>query len=152
MTSSRPPGWARACKAVGDTPHDWVFPRMAAVVHHAGAGTTAAGLRAGVPAVTVPMYTDQPFWARRVTELGTGPAPVPLRQLTADRLAAAIREAVSVAAYRERARDLADRIRGEDGAAPVLAWLEQMWLGRSGRVCPLADRAVARPTKGQSTV
>jgi sterol 3beta-glucosyltransferase len=110
--------------AIGDTPHDWLFPRTAAVVHHAGAGTTAAGLRAGVPAVTVPMFTDQPFWARRVNELGAGPAPVPAKQLTAERLAAAIRDAVGVPGYRERARKVADQIRGEDGAAAVLAWLD----------------------------
>lgn len=54
---------------IGETPHDWLFPKMSAVVHHAGAGTTAAGLRAGVPTVGVPMITDQPFWASRVTTL-----------------------------------------------------------------------------------
>jgi len=57
-------------RAVGDVPHDWLLPRVAAVVHHAGAGTTAAGLRAGVPAVTVPLIADQPFWAARLTRLG----------------------------------------------------------------------------------
>ena len=58
---------------VGDLPHDWVFPRVAAVVHHAGAGTTGAGLRAGVPAVPVPVLADQPFWACRLHRLGRGP-------------------------------------------------------------------------------
>ena len=73
--------------AIDDVPHAWLFPKMAAVVHHAGAGTTAAGLRAGVPSVPVPFAHDQPFWARRVFELGVGPAPIPLRNLTEDRLA-----------------------------------------------------------------
>jgi UDP:flavonoid glycosyltransferase YjiC (YdhE family) len=111
---------------IGDTPHDWLFPRTAAVVHHGGAGTTAAGLRAGVPTVTVPMYTDQPFWARRVNELGAGPAPIPIKRLTADALTAAINEAVAVPAYRERAQHISHRLRDEDGAASVLAWLDTM--------------------------
>ena len=111
--------------SIGDTPHEWLFPRMAAVVHHAGAGTTAAGLRAGVPAVTVPVFTDQPFWARRVTELGVGPAPIPAKRLTAEALATAIRDAVTAPAYREQAQKLSAQINGEDGAAAVLAWLSE---------------------------
>lgn len=62
---------------IGDVPHDWLFPQMAAVVHPASAGTTAAGLRAGTPAVTIPMSTDQPFWAHRLTAIGTAPPPLP---------------------------------------------------------------------------
>ncbi len=57
-------------------PHDWLFPRMAAVVHHGGSGTTAAGLRAGIPTVIIPVFGDQPFWGQRVFELGAGPAPI----------------------------------------------------------------------------
>ncbi len=63
----------------GAVPHDWLFPRMAAVVHHGGAGTTGAGLRAGVPSIIVPGANDQPFWGRRVEALGAGPAPIPRR-------------------------------------------------------------------------
>lgn len=62
---------------VSQVPHDRLFPRMAAVVHHGGAGTTAAGLRAGKPSVIVPFFGDQPFWGDRVHALGAGPAPVP---------------------------------------------------------------------------
>ena len=76
-------------------PHDWLFPQMAAVVHHGGAGTTAAGLRAGIPSVIVPFFGDQQFWAGRVRDLGVGPPPVPKKKLTADRLSQAIRVAVS---------------------------------------------------------
>ena len=72
-------------------PHSWLFPRMAAVVHHGGAGTTAEGLRAGVPNVIVPFVFDQPFWGARVRALGLGPDPIPHKYLTADRLASAIR-------------------------------------------------------------
>ena len=86
---------------IGDVPHDWLFPRMAAVVHHAGAGTTGAGLRAGVPAVTVPQIGDQPFWAARIAALGAGPPPIRYRQLSVPVLAAAIQDAVTRPSYRD---------------------------------------------------
>ncbi len=112
--------------SVGEVPHEWLFPRMAAVVHHAGSGTTAAGLRAGVPAVCVPVFTDQPLWASRVAALGAGPPPVPVKKLTAERLGAAIEAAVSTPAYAARAKLLSARIAAEDGVAPVLAALRRI--------------------------
>jgi sterol 3beta-glucosyltransferase len=100
---------------VQSVPHSWLFPRVAAVVHHGGAGTTGAGLRAGVPSVLTPFLADQPSWARRVDELGVGPRPIPFRELTAERLAHAIRQATSDKAMRERAAGIGERIRSEDG-------------------------------------
>ena len=120
-------GWAElsGCGAdvlaIGDVPHDWLFPRTVAVVHHAGAGTTAAGLRAGVPAVPVPVMADQPFWASRLYELGVAPRPLPFQDLTAEALAAAITACLSEPAHRRRAAELARGIAAEDGAARVLA-------------------------------
>ncbi len=108
---------------VEEVPHAWLFPRCAAVVHHGGAGTTAAGLRAGVPTVVVPFYFDQPFWGRRVHELGVGPAPIPRRRLTVERLARAIHRATGDPAIRERAQELGRRIRQEDGVAQALSVL-----------------------------
>src|SRR5215467_2083822 len=70
-----------------DIPHAWLFPRMAAVVHHGGAGTTAAGFRAGVPNVIIPYFADQSFWAKHVVRLGVGPHALPRHHLTADKLA-----------------------------------------------------------------
>lgn len=95
-------------------PHSWLFPRMAAVVHHGGAGTTAAGLRAGVPAVVIPHGLDQPAWARRVRELGVGTS-LPRKKLTAERLAEAI-GVVSKSEMRAAASALGEKIRAENGA------------------------------------
>ncbi|MGF6835848.1 sterol 3beta-glucosyltransferase [Paenarthrobacter sp. TE4293] len=111
---------------VGSVPHEWLFPRVAAVVHHAGAGTTAAGLRAGVPSVGVPVYTDQPLWASRIASLGAGPEPIPYRKLTRVRLGDAIAQAVTTASYSERARVLAAAIAKEDGTIPVAEALRNL--------------------------
>jgi sterol 3beta-glucosyltransferase len=106
-------------------PHDWLFPRMAAVVHHGGAGTTGAGLRAGVPSIIVPVSNDQPFWARRVKALGAGPAPIPRKRLTAGRLAQAIRVAVTDVSMRRRAAKLGETIRAEDGVGNAVRIINQ---------------------------
>ncbi len=96
-------------------PHDWLFPRMAAVVHHGGAGTTAAGLRAGKPNVICPFLGDQPFWAWAVHQAGAGPKPIPQRKLTADRLTEAITRAVSDQDMQRRSAELGGKIREENG-------------------------------------
>jgi UDP:flavonoid glycosyltransferase YjiC (YdhE family) len=96
-------------------PYGWLFPRMAAVVHHGGSGTTALGLRAGVPTVLVPLLFDQFYWGRRIVALGVGPEPAPFRRLSAGRLASAIERAVSDREMRERAAALGRRILAEDG-------------------------------------
>ncbi|WP_221350974.1 glycosyltransferase [Streptomyces beigongshangae] len=125
-------GWA-GLSATGDDmftvdeiPHPVLFPRTAAVVHHAGAGTTAAALRAGVPTVPVPVQFDGAFWAQRLVALGVAPAAVPLRGLTADALGAAVRRAVTDPAHARRAREVAGRLRGEDGVGPVLAAVDRL--------------------------
>lgn len=132
-------GWAELGPAgddtllVGDVPHDWLFPRMAAVVHHAGAGTTGAGLRAGVPAVPVPVLVDQPFWADRLHRLGVAPPPLPLPELTADALADALRSCLDRSTYRDRATELARQVRADDGPAVVLSLIAQLEGGRGQR-------------------
>ncbi|MFI8962939.1 glycosyltransferase [Streptomyces sp. NPDC053493] len=112
--------------AVGDVPHDWLFPRTAAVVHHAGAGTTAAGLRAGVPAVPVPVMADQPFWASRLCELGVAPVSLPFQDLTAAALGDAVRACLSEPSHRRRATELARGLAAEDGAAALLAHVDSL--------------------------
>ena len=100
-------------------PHDWLFPRCAAVVHHGGAGTTGAAVRAGVPAVVVPFGMDQPFWASRVAALGTSPAPIPRPRLTATALATALR-LTAAPHLRDRAAEIGNRVRAEDGIAAAV--------------------------------
>ncbi|MFF2727494.1 glycosyltransferase [Streptomyces sp. NPDC058008] len=114
-------GWGPDILAIGDVPHDWLFPRTAAVVHHAGAGTTAAGLRAGVPALPVPVMADQPFWATRLHQLGVAPKPLPFQDLTAEALGVSLTECLSGPDLRRRAAELAHGIAAEDGAGAVLA-------------------------------
>ncbi len=110
-------------------PHSWLFPQVAGVVHHGGAGSTAAGLRAGVPSLVVPFMGDQPFWGRRVQALGVGPKPIPRRRLSAERLAEGIRLMVADEAMRRRAADLGARIREEDGVGRAVDLLEQHFRG-----------------------
>jgi UDP:flavonoid glycosyltransferase YjiC (YdhE family) len=101
----------------GYVPHGWLFPQVAAVVHAAGPGTLGAALRAGVPSVTVPVMTDQPFWARHAAALGVAPPPLPLRRLTVAAVSAAVRRATGDAAMRARAEAVARAIAAEDGPA-----------------------------------
>ena len=105
-------------------PHEWLFPRMAAVVHHGGAGTTGAGLRAGVPSLLIPHFGDQMFWGFRVKGLGVGPAPIMRKKLTADRLASALRQMVTDSVMREQAAALGEAIRAEDGVGQAVAYLK----------------------------
>ena len=109
---------------VGSAPHGRLFPRCAAVVHHGGAGTTHAGLRAGRPTVVCPFFGDQPFWGRRIHELGAGPAPIPQTELTPARLAAAAREALAEP-VRQRAQALGRAIRDEDGVRTAVRFVER---------------------------
>jgi UDP:flavonoid glycosyltransferase YjiC (YdhE family) len=110
--------------SIRGAPHDWLFQRMAAAVHHGGAGTTVAGLRAGVPSLVVPYNFDQYFWARRVHELGAGPRPIPRKRLTAERLARALGAAVSDPRVRERAARHGECIRSEDGVGRAVELFE----------------------------
>jgi sterol 3beta-glucosyltransferase len=106
-------------------PHCWLFPKMAAVVHHGGAGTTASGFRAGVPTVIVPHNGDQPYWGRRAKQLGIGTAPIPRKKLTADKLVTAIREATGDSDMQERAAELGAKIAVEDGVTAATELVER---------------------------
>ena len=104
-------------------PHDRLFPHVRAVVHHGGAGTTAAGLRAGKPTVICPFFGDQPFWGRRVADLGVGPAPIAFKHLTVAGLVEAITSAVDDDVMRRRAERLGAALRAEDGVGTAVAFI-----------------------------
>ncbi|MET8291312.1 glycosyltransferase [Streptomyces sp. NPDC005132] len=111
---------------VGDTPHDWLFPRMAAVVHHGGAGTTASALRAGRPSLICPFFGDQPYWAARVHELGAGPAPLPVRKFTVADLVRRLHALTRHASYTGTARRLGRALEAEDGIAQACQVLDRL--------------------------
>ncbi|HWS37674.1 MAG TPA: glycosyltransferase [Actinoplanes sp.] len=107
---------------VDDEPHAVLFPRVAVAVHHAGAGTTAAALRAGTPSVCLPFTADQPFWAQRVAAIGAGSPLLHRRALTPERLAAAISSAGD---YRAGAALIGARLATEDGVGQAVTEIER---------------------------
>jgi sterol 3beta-glucosyltransferase len=124
-------GWSR----IGDrssqnifyldaAPHDWLLPRCKMVVHHGGAGTTSAGLRAGIPNVVVPFTADQPFWGKRVQAIGAGPKPILVKNLSVEKLTRAMAEAESDA-LRERAHAIGQEIKSEGGVGGAVELIEK---------------------------
>ena len=136
-------GWAQlgggelpvGIRVVGETPFAQLFPRMAAVIHHGGTGTTNLAARAGVPQVIVPHLADQPYFGWRAHRLGIGPRPIPRARLTSRTLAHAVR-ATQAQHMRGRARTLAEALHGREGV---------------GAAVELLERAVARPRVGAVT-
>ena len=110
---------------IAGAPHDRLFPRVDATIHHGGAGTTAAALRAGKPTVACPFFGDQPFWGRRIAQLGMGPAPIDRKTLSAAKLAEAMVD-MDDARTRKRAADLGAAIRAEEGVGAAVAFVEHL--------------------------
>jgi UDP:flavonoid glycosyltransferase YjiC (YdhE family) len=106
-------------------PYGWLFPRMAGTVHHGGSGTTAFGLRAGVPSIIVPFLFDQFYWGKQVAELGVRPAPIPHKELSAERLAEALTIVVNDREMGRRAAVLGEKIRAEDGLSAAVEAIHQ---------------------------
>jgi len=106
---------------VDDIPHQWLFPRMAAIVHHGGAGTTAAALRSGIPSVVVPFGGDQHHWGRILIEKGVSPQMLPVDDLTEESLA----HAISLAMSDRRASSLGESILKEDGVSRAIEIVDQ---------------------------
>jgi sterol 3beta-glucosyltransferase len=114
---------------IRQVPHDWLFPRVAAVVHHGGAGTTGAAVAAGRPQVIWPFGIDQHFWARRMVSLGVAvPAP-PARALSGETLARAVDRATNDQLLTDLAVELAHRVQAEDGTGQAVAHLERIAAG-----------------------
>ena len=105
-------------------PHAWLLPRCKMLVHHGGAGTTAAGLRAGIPNIVIPFMADQPFWGRRVHAVGVAPRPIPVRDLSVENLTRAMAEADG-AEIRKRAQAVGQRICSEDGIGETIKYIEK---------------------------
>ncbi|XP_056168114.1 sterol 3-beta-glucosyltransferase UGT80A2-like isoform X2 [Syzygium oleosum] len=100
-------------------PHDWLFARCSAVVHHGGAGTTAAGLRAACPTTIIPFFGDQTFWGEQVYARGVGPAPIPVDDFSLEKLIDAIRFMLDPK-VKERAMDLAAAMENDDGVGRMV--------------------------------
>ncbi len=103
-------------------PHDWLFSRVHAVVHHGGAGTTGAALQAGVPSVIVPFAVDQPFWAGRVEALGVGGKSIPRRKLTVELLVSSLQQVLEDIQIQQNAHRLGEKIRTENGVANAVSF------------------------------
>lgn len=112
--------------AIHKAPHDQLFKYVKGVIHHGGAGTTAAGLHLGRPTFIVPQTVDQPFWGRRVYDLGYGPKPVRLRKLTPELLADALHQLATNQSYAENAAALAEKLQAEDGADKAIKVIERV--------------------------
>jgi sterol 3beta-glucosyltransferase len=128
------PGWSGVDPArlpgnflvIGETPHDWLFPRSSLVIHHGGSGTTHSAARAGAPSVVAPIAGDQAFWAMRLHRLGVAPPPLPpARRRRAEAWAEAIAFAEAPAARAEAAA-LAKRMAAEDGLATAVSSIERL--------------------------
>ncbi|KAK4157822.1 glycosyltransferase [Chaetomidium leptoderma] len=126
---------------LGNCPHDWLFKRVSAVVHHGGAGTTAAGILAGKPTVVVPFFGDQIFWGSMIAKAGAGPAPIPYKKLGAENLADAIQFALQPDTQ-ARAQELGTKIKQEKGA-DVGGKSFHQFLNTDNMRCSLAPSRVA---------
>lgn len=120
-----------AVHIIDEAPHDWLFPRTAAIIHHGGAGTTAAALLAGRPQVICPFTGDQPFWAKRMQSVGVAPDPLPQRQLTAKRLIEAVEATRSATAMPRRAAEIGALVRAEGGTDHAVELLLEL-VGQGG--------------------
>jgi len=110
-------------------PYDRLFPHMSLLIHHGGAGSTASALRSGVPSLVIPFAADQYFWAKRVERTGAGPAPLPARELTSDRLYRSVKEVLESEKYYSRAEEIARNIKRENGIGNAADLIEELISG-----------------------
>ncbi|MEZ8794742.1 glycosyltransferase [Vibrio splendidus] len=115
---------------IESVPHDWLFPKVAAVIHHGGAGTTAAGLSAGKPTLICPFFGDQPFWGAQVEQKGLGPSPIKQKKLTSDNLSKALIELVSNQDFKINTNKLAKELSHENGVDTAITWMKTRGLLR----------------------
>lgn len=108
------------------TAHNWLFPRVQAIVHHGGAGTTAAGLRAGIPTIIVPFISDQWFWGYQVAHAGAGPRPISRKRLTAKKLAEKLDAVIHDQEMKRKARELGIKLSSENGVDQAVKAIETL--------------------------
>ncbi|MFZ0548815.1 MAG: glycosyltransferase [Candidatus Promineifilaceae bacterium] len=113
--------------AIESIPYAWLMSRVSVVVHHAGAGSTGYGLSAGVPNVVIPHFSDNHFWSQKVLALGVSPPPIPRKQLTADKLAEALKEALENNTMKQMAAIVGQKIKAENGVRQAVAEIEQFF-------------------------
>lgn len=123
-------GWSKAYQPssrdliyLESIPHDWLLPRCKMILHHGGAGTTSAGLRAGIPNIVIPFMADQPFWGKRVYAIGAGPKPILVKNLSVEKISRAIANSDGEI-FRKNAQIIGQRIRSEDGVAQAVVLIE----------------------------
>ncbi len=120
-------GDSENCIFINEVPHPLLFPRLAAVVHHGGSGTTATAARAGVPQIIVPHILDQYYWGQRVSRCGLGPKPIRRSGLTAERLSNAINQCISEPGYYDRASRIAEEIEKQDSLRLAVDYIEKTY-------------------------
>ena len=125
MTTNNHSAMADKIHYLDEAPHDWLFPKMAGVMHHGGAGTTAAGFRAMKPAIICPFFADQHFWARRVRATESGVAPMPLQEINEDNLTAAIKKITTDQRVIANAKKIGAQVNREDGVATAIKIIEK---------------------------
>jgi UDP:flavonoid glycosyltransferase YjiC (YdhE family) len=118
--------WPRTMFPITNAPFEWLFPRVAAVIHHGGSGTTGATVRAGKPSLVIPFLDTQAFWGRRVFELGIAAEPVRPARLSAGHLGAALQSLTRDRAMIERAAAIGARVRAEDGLGRAVEWIQRV--------------------------
>jgi len=115
---------AREVLYLDAVPHQWLLPRCKMIIHHGGAGTTSAGLQAGIPNVVIPHTADQPFWGNRVQAICAGPKPIPVKKLSVENLTWAIVEAEGEV-LRKRAQAIGQVLREENGVGNSVEFIEK---------------------------
>ena len=132
-----------------EVPYEWLLPKTRGFVHHGSAGATHAAVRAGIPSVVVPAYGDQPLWAHLLARMGVAPRPVPRRVLSTDRLATAISRLITDSRLRDRAEELGENVRSEDGVGKAVEALQEYFMVSSSY--PEADLDLRLESNSKAT-
>jgi len=114
----------------GPMPHDWIFPRTKAVLHHGGAGTTGAVMRSGVPGVVLPVSADQFFWGKRAQALQVSPKPIPFRERSRENISDALKQVINDPSFNHQAQNLGRKLRKENGVEQAIKEMERLYWGR----------------------